>query len=119
MSNGTPAFVGFPVAPEHATVLQPVGLYVTGEDHLKIDVYNAASGVTVAVIGRFLAVDDQRVEAFDRSVAPPTDRTLGSDSIYLGHGWLLDVMIVVSAGTPIYGQTWVRLGLARGTGPGG
>jgi len=94
--------------------LAPVGLFITGEDRLRVTSFNAAAGVTLAVEGRvFLAGHGLR--AFAERHVPATDRTTSSTSFAIGEGWLLDVTIRASGGTPRRGQCFAIVELVRGS----
>lgn len=99
-------------------------IYLTGEDALRLEVLNAAAGVTVALTGRFLAAarfpDEPPpvVQPFAHPLVPATTRTLTTRIETLGDGWLLDWAVVVTAGAPLYGQTFAMLSIVRGK-PGG
>ena len=88
-------------------------IYLTGEDHLRITSFNAAAGVALGVEGRYLTPDG-RVVATNARHVPNTDRTTASTVIGLGEGWLLDVVVRATAGTPRHGQCFVILELVRG-----
>ncbi len=91
--------------------------YCTGEDNLRLSVWCANSGVTnIALTGRFRGVDGKLVPLSERLV-PTTDRTLTSGIFPLGEGWLEDLR-VVSNGSPLMGQVFVRVELVRGLGGG-
>jgi hypothetical protein len=89
-------------------------IYFTGEESLKLSVQNAAAGVTVTITGRFLALGETRASPFKETLTPATDRTVSSKVIPLTSGWLLGVQAIVSAGSPLVGQTFARLSLMHG-----
>lgn len=89
-------------------------LYLTGEDALKLSVMNAAAGVTVKVSGRFLPADGGRPVPFTSFLVPATDRSLSTLVVPLAEGWLLNAQALVSGGSPMTGQTFAMLSLARG-----
>lgn len=89
-------------------------LYLTGEDSLRLTVFNALSGVVVTVTGRTLAIGESKPTRFDRTLTPATNRTASTLLINPGDGWLLGVQVTVTSGTPIDGQTYARLSLQRG-----
>jgi small ligand-binding sensory domain FIST len=99
-------------------VLAPQGVYVTGDDHLLLTVLNAATGVTVRVGGRMLDAVSGRAVPFNLELVPATDRSASTTVVRLQEGWLQQATIVVSGGTPLYGQTYARLDIVRGDGPG-
>lgn len=89
-------------------------LYLTGEDTLRLTVFNGASGVIVTVTGRTLALGESKPTRFERTLTPATNRTASTLLIGLGDGWLLGAQVIVSSGTPLDGQTYARLSLQRG-----
>jgi len=93
--------------------LVPAGLFVTGEDRLRVTSFNGAAGVTLAIEGRVLLAG-HGLRAFAERHVPATDRTTLSTSFAIGEGWLLDVTIRASAGTPRRGSCFVILELVRG-----
>jgi hypothetical protein len=104
-----------PLEAAHATApaLTLAGLWVTGEDRLRLTTFNSAAGVTLAIEGRaFLA--EHGLRAFAERHVPTTDRTSTSTSFAIGEGWLLDVQIRASSGTPRRGQCLAILELVRG-----
>jgi hypothetical protein len=102
----SPLLIGAALAPTR-------GIYLSGDDHLRITTFNAAAGVELAIEGRYLDLDGRLVPSGGRHV-PNTDRTAASTLIRLGEGWLLDVTVRASAGTPRRGQCFALLELVRG-----
>lgn len=102
-----------PDAPLRPTLEGAAGLYVTGEDNLRVQTFNAATGVTIQIGGRFI---DERGElrAFVFSHTPNSDRTVASSIFRLGNGWIQNVYAIASAGAPLIGQTFVLAQLVRG-----
>ncbi|HEV3059064.1 MAG TPA: hypothetical protein VGY48_12510 [Vicinamibacterales bacterium] len=96
-------------------------LYVTGEDGLRLTVFNSAAGVTVTFSGRFLPAKqrddeaDQRVSSINQTLVPTTARAASTVFLSLGEGWLLDWSVQATAGTPLVGQTFATLEIVRGT----
>jgi hypothetical protein len=82
-------------------------------DVLVITSWNAATGVTLSVEGRLLTRNGD-VKSFARSHTPNTDRTAASAVLALGEGWLLNLQVRASAGSPIRGQCFVLVELALG-----
>jgi|SRR5579864_3025385 len=95
--------------------------YVTGEEALRLTVFNAAVGVTVSLRGRFLpavqSADDPpaRVGPFQFDLVPTTDRVATVRTQTLGEGWILDWSVIVTGGSPPIGQCYAIVGLVRGT----
>jgi hypothetical protein len=95
-------------------------LYLTGEDGLRLTVFNSAAGVSVALRGRFLpaktAPDEQEpiIGPFNHELVPTTNRAASTRNETLGEGWLLDWSVVVIGGTPLIGQTYAMVEIVRG-----
>jgi len=89
-------------------------LYLTNDDALLLTVFNGAAGVTVTISGRTLAFGAKHPTTFKRTLTPATNRTASTLNLNLGDGWLLNCQVVVTAGTPLVGQTWARVSLVRG-----
>jgi hypothetical protein len=95
-------------------------LYLTGEDSLRLTVFNSAAGVTASLRGRFLPAktadteQDPVIGAFTHELVPTTARAASTRTETLGEGWLLDWSVVVSAGTPAIGQCYASVELVRG-----
>lgn len=89
-------------------------LYLSGEDALKLTAWNSAAGVTVRMTGRFLPVNSGRVARFAYDLVPATDRSASTRVCPLGEGWLLDVSVIASAGTPTVGQCFVAVTVTQG-----
>ena len=98
----------------HQARLSSSAFYFSGEDALRITTFNAAAGVTVAIEGRRIDVDGRIVPFAERHV-PNTDRTTASSTFVLGEGFLLNVQIRASAGTPRIAQCFAILEVVRGT----
>lgn len=96
-------------------------LYLSGEDAVRLTVFNSAAGVTVALRGRFLPAktspneQDPVVGPFQHELVPTTARAASVRTETLGEGWLLDWSVVVSAGAPLIGQCYASVEIVRGT----
>lgn len=94
--------------------------YCTGEESLRLTVFDAAAGVTVQLAGRFLPIltrpddDAPRVGTFKRTLIPTTNRVASVTTEALGKGWLIDGEVVVSGGAPSDGQCYAVVELVRG-----
>lgn len=91
----------------------PGAIFVTGEESLRLRSLNAAAGVTLTCSGRFWRLDGS-IEPLSFRHVPNTDRTLATTLHKLGVGWLTDLRVVPTAGTPLYGQCWALVELVRG-----
>jgi hypothetical protein len=109
-----------PLVPSFAPPFPPLvamggaPLYLTGEDELRLTVFNGAAGVTVTLTGRVLEFGQTRPTPFKQTLVPATDRSASAIVLGLGDGWLLNCQVIVSAGTPLLGQTFARLSLVHG-----
>lgn len=88
-------------------------LYLPPGTAARITSYNAASGVRVSLQGWILGTDGVP-RPFALTHAPNTDRTLATDTVVLGDGWLLCAHVVATAGSPRRGQCFVRVQLTLG-----
>lgn len=94
-------------------------LYLSGEDALRLTAFDALTGVTLTLSGRFLPVarDDQDVPRpgpFTHVLVPASDRTASVITRGLGEGWLLEASVVASVGAPLVGQCFCVLSIVRG-----
>lgn len=92
----------------------PGAIYVTGEDNLRLTVNNSAA-IVLRVRGRFLTLEGI-VQAFEFPLTPIQDRSTTSADYRLGEGWLLNVSVVASSGTPLRGDCFASLRVIRGIG---
>lgn len=105
----------FPPSPHdvHPNLLGAPSFYVTGEDNLQIVSYNSATGVTLTIVGRLLGVDGV-TRPFVETHTPNTDRTAKTTYHPIGEGWLQNVVVYASAGSPQIGQAFVNVRVVRG-----
>lgn len=91
----------------------PSGFYVAGEDNLRVSSLNSAAAVRLNCSGRIRGSDGV-IRPFSVDHVPNTDRTIASTITPIGSGWILNLRLVASAGTPRIGQTWAIVELVRG-----
>jgi len=103
------AFAGDQLSPA------PFHFKFTGEDALEIASYNSQTGVRIAVQGRMWN-EREGIRPFAFEHVPTTDRSRGLEVFGLPFGYLLNVVIFASSGTPRIGQTFVSLHVIRGRG---
>lgn len=94
----------------------PSSLYVGREDKLFVTSYNSASGFSVEVHTRMLLPSGVVVPGVQIHV-PNSDRSSKTSLIPLAEGFLLNVLVIASAGSAKRGQCYVVVGLSRGDGP--
>lgn len=96
----------------------PAPFLVTGEDRLRVTGRNGATGVTIAISGRFLTIDGE-LQPLSYDLVPPTDFSAGTVEFALGDGWILNLVARVTAGTPQDGETYALVEVIRGSGAAG
>lgn len=89
------------------------GLYVTGEDQLRLRSMNSAAGVILALEGRVLRLDGS-ISPISSPQTPNTDRTFQTTLHQIGEGWLQHVSVRATAGAPRRGQCYVWVEIVRG-----
>jgi hypothetical protein len=103
-----------PAPPSAAPTFAPQGVYVTDNDYLLVTSF-ASVAASLSIGGRMVDPRGRAVPFGDRHVAN-TDRTAATSIVRLGEGWLQQVSVGIASGTPIYGQAYVRIDVARGDG---
>jgi hypothetical protein len=96
-----------------AAIRSQHGIFLGGDDALRVSTWCSASGVSVVTVTGRLITLDGRVTPFDFRHTPNTDRTIASQIFQLGAGWLEHVRVVTNS-TPAIGQVFVRVELVRG-----
>lgn len=86
----------------------------TGEDNLRIVLYNSVVGAQARIQGRFLERAALFPGAFDRTFTPTADRLASTADMAMGVGSLLDCSVNVVAGNPLIGQTYCMVQIIRG-----
>lgn len=89
-------------------------IYLTGEDQLRLTIFNAGAAVRVQLSGRLLTTSGE-VVAFAHDVLPATDRSASTLTRAIGEGWLLEATARTIAGTPLIGQCFAVLSIVRGS----
>ncbi len=89
------------------------GLYLTGEDNLRLTTWGALAGALVAVEGRYIDKDGCTVAVSETQV-PNSDRS-AKTSIFAGReGLLTNVQVRVITGTSVVGLIGALLEIVRG-----
>lgn len=100
-------------ARERPPALTPPGLYVRGDESIRVTSFNSAAGVELAIEGlQFIA--GRGPQAFALRHVPLTTRAAAQSLINLAEGWLTHVSVRASAGTPRRGACYVVVELVRG-----
>ncbi len=101
--------------PDSTIAPAPFNFEFSGEDALRLTVHNSQPGVVVAVHYRMFRPGASS-HANTASLAPTSDRAATVQEFTIGQGFLRNVTVYASAGTPRRGQTFVRLQVIRGRG---
>lgn len=102
----------FPAAGGRVLV-SPFQFLVTGEDNLRIEGWNTASGAALVVAYRFADLKGKIVA--NEFVLPLTaDRLVAEQDFRLGEGYLVNMSVLVRGGAPRVGQTFCCIKLIRG-----
>lgn len=93
----------------------PYNFEFTTADALRLTVHNSQTGAVIAVHYRILT-RDQGIHATVYQFGATADRLATAAEFVIGEGYLLNVTVFASAGSPRRGQTFVRLQVIRGRG---
>jgi len=99
-------------------------VYISSEDRLFVRAYNSVPGAEVEVRGRLL-LPEGRIFGFTQTVAPTSNGAEYDIAFPFGlpgdvnGAWLLNLLVVRSAGSFRRGQFFVQLGVFRGSGASG
>jgi hypothetical protein len=100
----------------HRNIAPPGDRYITRDDQVAITSWNSVAGVALQLRARLLTPDGKvRISSFAH--VPNTDRSAKSEAFALAEGFLLGVMVVVTAGTVLRGQCFVSVFLTLGSLP--
>lgn len=89
--------------------------YLSDTETLRLTVFNAASGVRVALRGR--KVDENGESRFaSNEITPTTARAASIGDVQPGAGWLVGAAAIVVGGSPVDGQTYAVLSIGIGAG---
>jgi hypothetical protein len=91
------------------------GLYLTGEDSLRITTIGALAGGVVALEGRLVTPDGCVVPIAERHV-PNSNYTAASQIFPVAEGVLVNAQLRVTTGTAVRGHVFAFLEIVRGTG---
>jgi len=93
----------------------PYNFQFTGEDNLRLTVWNSLTGCRVKCCYR-TAPTSSTTQANHQELTPTNARDATTKEFAVGTGYLLNVSIFPSAGAPTFGQTFVKLQVIRGLG---
>lgn len=89
--------------------------FFDGADRLRLTTFGSVASVTLAIEGRMLDLEGHP-RPFARPHTPASDRTAATELLDVGAGFLLNVAIRATAGTPRRGQVYAILEVVRGLG---
>lgn len=99
--------------PNRPELIGGAAFYFSGEDRLRLTVWNSLTSVAVSLSGRFLHCSGQ-LEAFVETLTPATNRTASTKDFPRAEGWLCDLSLVVTGAAPVRGQVFARVDVIRG-----
>lgn len=91
----------------------PGGLYLTGEDSLRLTTWGSLAAAVVVMEGRLVDPDGCMVPLAERHV-PNSDRSAASSTFPLREGLLTNVQLRVSSGAAVVGRIAAILEVVRG-----
>lgn len=95
-------------------LIEPGAFFLDGNYALRINSWNALAGVVVTVRARIIRASDGELVDSSWDHTPNTNRTKATNDFPLPAGFILNVTAFASAGSPLVGQTFVQVQLARG-----
>jgi hypothetical protein len=95
------------------TLVDSDAIYCTGEDNLRLTTFNGTAGVILALEGRFMRCDGVVVPIVETHT-PNTDRTSKTSLVTLAEGYLGNVQLRATSGSPIAGKCFAIVELVRG-----
>lgn len=103
------------VAPTPTTqvIASPFQFYTSGAENLRVTSFNSLTGVIISVQGRRIDENNQ-LQWFSFTHVPNTDRTKATSDYPLGKGYILNLVVFASSGSPRVGQTFVQVKVIGG-----
>jgi len=96
-------------------LLDSPGLYLTGEDNLRLTTIGAVAGVTIVMEGRLVTMDGRVVPLAERHT-PNSNYTAATQIFGLSEGTLTNVQLRASSAGLLGGGVWCVLEIVRGGG---
>jgi hypothetical protein len=96
-------------------LLDSPGLYLTGEDNLRLTTIGAVAGVTIVMEGRLVTMDGRVVPLAERHT-PNSNYTAATSIFGLAEGTLTNVQLRASSAGLLGGGVWCVLEIVRGGG---
>lgn len=104
-----------PASAASSQLASPYAFEFTGEDALRLTVHNSKSDVIVGVHYRMHTLDNHTFPSRE-FMTPSSDRAASTAEFVLPRGYLQNVTIFATSGSPRRGQTFARLQVIRGRG---
>lgn len=95
------------------TITTPFQFLVSGEDNLRVRVWDSAAGRTLAVSGRAVALDGG-IQVWNEAIPLDGTRLLKTRMIALAPGYVLSVAAELPEGSVERGQCFAQIDLVRG-----
>lgn len=99
-------------------VQPPSALYITGDDSLIVTAANSVAGQSLTIVAQEL-LPDGRVQPNQWTMTVPATRAAVTQLFPLAEGFLLNVSVTPTVVPTRRGQTWVSVGIRRGSLQGG
>src|SRR3954467_4562200 len=96
-----------------AALLDAPGLYLTGEDHLRLTTFGGVAGATVVLEGRLVTIDG-RVVPLAETHTPNSNYTSKANTFALAEGVLTNVQLRASSASLLGGGVFAVLEVVRG-----
>lgn len=94
--------------------IEPGAFFLDGDYSLRVNSWNALVGVVVGIRVRMIRATDGELVDSDFLHTPNSNRTKATTDFPLPAGFILNVTVFASTGTPLVGQTFVQVQLTRG-----
>lgn len=104
------------LAPALPSLVGGAAWWCSGDEALRLTSFNADADAQVTLTGRFLEADRLTPVPLERRHVPNTDRTAATVDIALARGWLQQLTVRATTGSPTYAHTFVIVELIRGLG---
>lgn len=98
---------------QNALTAGPYNFELSPDENLRLTSFNSLVGVTIAVRGR-IKRPDNTIDDISFDQIPNTDRSAKTTDFPIGQGYLLNLTLFASSGSPRISQTFVRLQIIRG-----
>ena len=114
MADSTPVILPSPNARGRNRVVPlPAQVFLTGTENLRITSWNSLVGAVITIQGRYFDANGDST-AFQFVHTPSANRLPTTQDFPLNTGAIANVVVYVSSGNPLPGQTFVQVSLIQG-----